>query len=461
MTARLRGLQAMPARGLALVVLVCAAAGLISGVSPKYGVAVAIGLGFVATIFANLTVGVALFTVLSFLDLLSAGAAVSFMKVAGVLLLMSWLFTRSAGGRTDLGSVAERHPALTSFSFAFLAWNLMSAAWAESSGTSLTLVYRLTLVMTLIPIVYTAVRERRHAYIVVAAFVIGAVISALYGLVHPPAPTSAVSGRLTGGLGDANYQASVLVPAIVLSVGLGFVVRRSPRLLTLAGLAAAIAFLGLVYTLSRGGLIAFGCALIAGVVFGGRWRRGALVLLAVGVVSIIGYYAVLAPSSATTRVTSSGTSGRNDLWRIAVRMFSAHPINGIGAGNFPVSSVHYLQRPGLVTAGIYIVKTPKVTHNIYLQQLAELGLPGLLLLLGVFIAGASAALRAAHIFERLGDRDMEVIARCALLALIALLASDFFISDLVSKQLWIVVALCLALAGIAQGQSLAMREPSR
>lgn len=45
MTARVRGLQAPPARWLLLVVLVCAATGLISGVNPKYGLPVAIGIG--------------------------------------------------------------------------------------------------------------------------------------------------------------------------------------------------------------------------------------------------------------------------------------------------------------------------------------------------------------------------------------------------------------------------------
>jgi O-antigen ligase len=242
------------------------------------------------------------------------------------------------------------------------------------------------------------------------------------------------------------------VAAIVLSVGVASVVKRSPWLALAALAGAVLAFIGLVGTLSRGGLVAFACALIAGVVFGGRWRRSAAILLVVGVASVVGYYAVLASGSAVNRVTSSDSSGRNDLWTVGVRMFEANPVIGVGAGNFPISSVHYLQRPGLVTAANYIVNTPLVAHNIYLEQLATLGVPGLLLMLGIFVSGIAAALKAARIFERIGDRDLELLARCVLMALIAFLAANFFISDLISKQLWLVFALCPAMLGLAQRQ---------
>jgi O-antigen ligase len=131
-------------------------------------------------------------------------------------------------------------------------------------------------------------------------------------------------------------------------------------------------------------------------------------------------------------------------------MFEANPFGGVGAGNFQASSVHYLQRPGLVTAANYIVNTPLVAHNIYLEELSTVGIPGLLLMLGIFASGIAAALKAARIFERLGDRDLELMTRCVIMALIAFLSANFFISDLISKQLWLVFALCPAMLGLAQ-----------
>jgi O-antigen ligase len=447
--AQRRGIQVSP--WVVLLSGLCVVFGVTAGVSPKYAIAGALGLGFVVAVFANLTTGVALFVVLSFLDLLTVGgAAVSFMKVAGLLLFMSWVASQATGARRAVSSIVERHPAMIFSIVAFIGWNAISAAWALHASDALLTVYRDSLVLLLIPIMVSAVREPRHVRTIVGAFLIGAVFSAVFGILNPTSATAATAGRLSGGLGDPNEEASVLVAAIVLSVGMASVVKRSPWLALAAVIGAVIAFVGLVGTLSRGGLIAFACALVAGVIFGGRWRRSAAILLVVGVSAVVGYYAVLASGSAVSRVTSSQTSGRNDLWTVGVRMFEANPFGGVGAGNFQASSVHYLQRPGLVTAANYIVNTPLVAHNIYLEELSTVGIPGLLLMLGIFASGIAAALKAARIFERLGDRDLELMTRCVIMALIAFLSANFFISDLISKQLWLVFALCPAMLGLAQ-----------
>jgi O-antigen ligase len=435
---------------LALAVL-CAGFGLAAGISPKYSIAGVLGLAFVVAVFADLAVGVGLFALLSFLSVINiGGAAVSFDKAAGLLLFMSWIANRTTAHRQNARAVIARHPAMLISIVAFVGWSIVSAVWAENSGDALVTAYRDVLDLLLIPIVYSAVRSRRDVYVIVAGYLAGAAFSAIYGLLVPPAATSAAAGRLTGSLGEANQQATVLVAAIALSMGIALAARHSRALKILAVGATAASFVGLVTTLSRAGLLAFVVVLIAGMVVGGRWRRRAAVMVIVGAASLVGYYATLAPSTAYSRITSADTSGRNDIWTVGWRMFEAHPLNGVGAGNFPVSSVHYLQRPGLVTSALYIVDVPKVAHNIYLEQLATIGVPGLLAMLGIFIAGIAAALRAAHIFERLGDVELELLSRCAILGLFAFLAADFFASELLSKQLWLVFALGPALLKLAR-----------
>ena len=108
---------------------------------------------------------------------------------------------------------------------------------------------------------------------------------------------------------------------------------------------------------------------------------------------------------------------------------------------------------GTITAAFYIVDVPKLVHNIYLEQLADLGVPGLVVVLCIFGAAALAALRAAHIFERISDHELELLSRCTILALVAFLSADFFASELVSKQLWIVIALCRRLLALARSQA--------
>ncbi|MGA9856769.1 MAG: hypothetical protein WBQ18_02840, partial [Solirubrobacteraceae bacterium] len=57
-----------------------------------------------------------------------------------------------------------------------------------------------------------------------------------------------------------------------------------------------------------------------------------------------------------------------------------------------------------------------------------------------------------HIFERLGDAELELTSRCVALALLAFLAADFFASELVSKQLWLVFAFGPVLLKLADAE---------
>ena len=130
-------------------------------------------------------------------------------------------------------------------------------------------------------------------------------------------------------------------------------------------------------------------------------------------------------------------------------MVEAHPANGVGVGNYQTSAVHYLLQPGVILRPEFIVDTPKVAHNTYLQVLAELGIVGMAMFVAIIGFSLLCILRAARIFERLGDSPMELLSRALLVALCGVLAADFFISEEFSKQLWLLLGLGPALLGIA------------
>jgi putative inorganic carbon (HCO3(-)) transporter len=135
------------------------------------------------------------------------------------------------------------------------------------------------------------------------------------------------------------------------------------------------------------------------------------------------------------------------------RMVKAHPLDGVGAGNFQVSSIHFLLQPGTIRFSIYIVDQPKVAHNIYLQVLAELGIVGLLPFLAILGICVSCAVRAASRFDEIGDRQGGALARGLLLAMVAMLASQFFGSELFLKELWLLLASGPAVLAIAEERS--------
>ena len=208
---------------------------------------------------------------------------------------------------------------------------------------------------------------------------------------------------------------------------------------------------GIFLSLSRGGLVALAFALVARDLRGGRrWRLQALALVVVVAVGAFAYFGFYADSTAVNRVTSFGSgTGRTDIWTVGWRMVQAHPVLGVGVGNYRTSSVHYLLQPGALQRDEFIVDTPKVAHNTYLQVLAELGIVGAVLFISIIGFSLLCILRAARIFERLGDRTMELMSRALLVALSGVLAADFFISEEFSKQLWLLLGLGPAVLGIA------------
>src|SRR4051812_27713628 len=76
--------------------LVSLGVGVLAGIDPKLAIAAALGLGFAALVIANITVGVCLFAVVSFLEVLgSVGGSIGITKVFGLLLVGSWLAAAS------------------------------------------------------------------------------------------------------------------------------------------------------------------------------------------------------------------------------------------------------------------------------------------------------------------------------------------------------------------------------
>jgi putative inorganic carbon (hco3(-)) transporter len=430
----------------------CMAIGLVAGVNPQYGVLGALGLMFAIVTIQDITLGFILFTVASFLDLASSSGSFTGTKVIGAVLFVSWLAHVGTRRGRDVGGFVSGNPILAVALVAMLSWTALSFAWASSPTTALGGAGRYALDMTLVPIAYSAIRKREHAVWVVAAFVIGALMSGTYGLLSSAATSGMDAGRLTGTLGESNAEATVLAAAIPLLIGLIGVFRHSARLKLAALIGVVLLFAGLVDTLSREGLVSLGAVMVGATVFGGRWRRKALLLLVIGVTATAGYYFVLARATSLQRVTMTDTSGRSSLWTVAWRVIESHPLLGVGNDNFILVENRYLNQPGAIQAQ-YLVNTPKVTHNTFLEAGADLGILGVLTLVAVLGLTIGAAVRAVWIFERLGDGDMELMCRGAVLAVVAVLTSDLFVSGQYTKYQWLLLALGPALLGYARREA--------
>jgi O-antigen ligase len=131
-------------------------------------------------------------------------------------------------------------------------------------------------------------------------------------------------------------------------------------------------------------------------------------------------------------------------------MVEAHPVIGVGAGNFQVVSIHYLLAPGPINFAQYIVDVPQVAHNAYLEVLSETGIVGLALFGGLIAGCIGAGVRATRNFSRSGDRGGHLLAVAVLAASASVLAGYFFLSDEHSKYLWLLLSLGPALLAISR-----------
>jgi hypothetical protein len=165
-----------------------------------------------------------------------------------------------------------------------------------------------------------------------------------------------------------------------------------------------------------------------------RTRRVAAVVLAVAIVggvtalvvraggpsAVVGrsYDAFRGPftqtgGSLSSRLLSTSGNSRADYWSVAWSTAEEHPLLGSGAGTFDIA--WYRDRPGQVAV--------RDAHSLYLETLAELGLPGLLLVSAVLLvplaaarsrrdwaAASAAAALAAYAVHAALDWDWEIPA---------------------------------------------------
>ncbi|NMO22222.1 tetratricopeptide repeat protein [Pyxidicoccus fallax] len=219
--------------------------------------------------------------------------------------------------------------------------------------------------------------------------------------------------------GNPNHLAGFLGLASTVALGLALTTRPRSRALPYA-LAAAAGGLGVMLSLSRGGIafFVFGQALLALLLLLRRrhettgrappvWARSAAALLGLLAVLAVGAYTAADRLWAEARTADSVEELRQSkvsLWPMMAEAARAFPVLGMGRGAFESAFPRYQSAPNPNT----------FTHpeNAVLQAAVELGVPGLLLL-GLAAWGFARLLRR----EGLDALELAALAGVAGLAL--------------------------------------------
>jgi len=408
--------------------------------SPKYAVYALVGAGFVALAMTRLPLAIAAFTVLTFPAHLpgSLGVGATLAKPVGALLVLAWaaaVLTR----RTKVPALPQAQPLLSAAIVALIVFSGASILWAVNTSATRTGVERLVLNAALLLVTFTAACTRLGFRTILRGYLLASVVTSTYSIASGH---YIASGRLAG-LFDPNYFAAELIPAILIAAFL-FAATTSARARWLYAAVAGIDLAAFALTQSRGGIVGLAIGLFAAVAVAGPARPRILVLVLVLAAIGLGYYFGYRPAhvfQTTSRAGASGTtSGRLDEWRIALRVYSGHPIGGVGLGNYQVVEPSYATQTVNLTTVRQIVTIPLVVHNTYLQFLAELGTVGLVLFLAVAVIPLRSARRAlARLDRSLGEIEFQ--ARGLFAGVIGLLGAYFFLSGEFEKPLWLLLAL--------------------
>jgi O-antigen ligase len=250
-----------------------------------------------------------------------------------------------------------------------------------------------------------------------------------YGLGYRP-------GYVTG---DPNYFTASAI--LCLQAAIFFILyRRRKWELWFALASLAITIPAIIVTASRGGFIGL-MAMLAFLVFRSRrpWRNG--LALALPLLASLAIMAAL-PQSPLDRLLhpdkSDATSAdiRLQLWDAGMGMVRQHPVFGIGLGNFKSS-----------VSGSFPSNADMdhIAHNTYMENAAEMGIPGLLMFLVILGSTFVTLERSRRRARGMGVEFIAQIANTLQAGLFGFAFSIFFLSAEFLKLLWFSVFLSAAL----------------
>jgi O-antigen ligase len=374
-------------------------------------------------------------------NLLNAGSFGTLTKLLGIaagIFLLVWIVRRH---RFALAG----WPVLVLLTL--VVWMLASAFWALDQTAALKIMPTyaglmvLYAVLTMMPI--TPSQFQRLLLLVV----LGGIGGALYGIhafYSDPALAQNNAARFIVQAGDNSIDPNHFADALLFPVAIitmwGLRSRRVlAKLACMAGLAVLV--VAILFSGSREGVT--GLLLIVGYYLW-RSRYRFQVMIALGGMLVIAF---ASPSDVWQRFSTAlqtGGSGRTSIWAVAVEAAKHRLLQGYGIGNFTGAyDLFYLtvHQP-------YPYGWESPAHNLVMHYLVELGVVGLALLAGFFVAQFLSLRRIDRSNALYDDR---IVLEAAILAIAAVsLTIDLF----TYKYAWLVFSMVALLHNAAKGVQL-------
>ena len=257
--------------------------------------------------------------------------------------------------------------------------------------------------------------------------------------------TRVTIGRSRGAiLGDPNDLAAILSFALAFAIT-ALLRADAPLMLRVLGFVSALMLLtAIVGTQSRGSLL--GVAVLLAILAYDRVRSKILV----GAAGVIGLVLLLSVSGISDRQTvqvaegaivDESAQGRLIAWQTATNMALAHPVTGVGIGNFYHN---------------YYQFTPEwdgknhAVHSTWFEVLAETGFPGLIAFVVMIVLNFRTllGLRRADRNTPRGQKGLwhSILTQAVFAGFVSFLVSGTFLTHAFTWPIYILIAFTIALA---------------
>jgi O-antigen ligase len=382
-----------------------------------------------------------------------SGVAIS--RICGPLALLLVVVTVLRGQAT------LRSSAPLGWVAAYGSWAVASGLWSVHLDGTTAQLGSLAIAISYMLAFATLLESRRETNRVLYTLAVMALAIGIFGI--------ASQGRGGQNTGDPNFFA--MVEIVALPIVLALTASARPRWLRLGLYGVVLIIVTAVFwSLSRGGLIALAAVVIGVVALPSKafFQSPAqkLAVLALLAVAVFGAFELTAPAL-SQRVDSVFTSegetgsGRLNAWRGAYTSIKERPVLGLGYGAFLSSANELMLRtPGVDLTNFRLRPRGLYAHSAYIETLAELGVVGLALFLGLLGSTVRAIRRTAARANEAGAAFTRRLAHALLVSLIGWAAASMFLSAQTSRSLWIVIGMTLALPKLLD-EEIAQRASTR
>lgn len=375
-------------------------------------------------------------------------ATLSTVKGIGAVVLLAYLLRLIGNHRTKI----QLSPMLGVVAALGL-WIGLSMLLARDPTESTQKMVRWVLFFVFFFLLIQLIDGRREIRRALRWFTTAVAAAALYGLWLFFVKHS--SYRVAGPLEDPNDFAYLLACTLPIAGYLMSADRQRRVLWGFCFLAIAAAMLA---TFSRGALVGIGALLLWAVLT----RRIPVWVIVSGLVSALVIVALAltvwkplidVAFHEKTHIAQNNTESREAFWVAALKLAAREPLTGVGPGRYPKEALPLLRNNPIA------LKEP-VTHNSYLEILAEDGLPALLLF-AAYLAGVWLLLRGVQRrAARNGDRDEQRLATALQGAFIIAIVAGTFLSEELTAPFWLLGGLAVVLARSGPSPDTSTAAPS-